>query len=382
VANNNKAIYIVIFLGMLCNQQVQSVFVQKLSVLDFVKKFPDTQLLHSSGKLFFDFGKHPLFEYDTNKSIVTNDIFLDSFIITVPRGTVTIASIDFYPIVNNCFITEMKLKFEEPFGDLSNVKIPPIPLRINGRVAVVSNMYEFCYFHWINDLVSKLALLELHGIEYDYICIPQYKPYMKETLELWGIASHKIIHAFVGMHIQADEIIIPTAVSTISSNAIFGNYMQPMIMHCIRNKMIPNALEQSQNNFSSKVFISRKDSGNKRVALNEDDVFRLFEAQGFSRYCLAEMPLADQIALFHSATEIVSFHGAGLTNIIFCKPNTRIIEIFQKHFDVSYWGFSKMLQLRYDLIDATQGKLLSNMFHPSEILSLDLVENFLKNKYL
>jgi len=371
-----------LFFMIFCNQSVQCIFVQKLSVLDFVKKFPDTQLLHSSGKLFFDFGKHPLFEYDKNKSIVTNDIFLDSFIVTVPRGTMLIASIDFYPIVNNCFINEMKLKFEEPFGDLSNVKVPAIPLKINGRVAVITNMYEFCYFHWINDLVSKLALLELHGIEYDYLCIPEYKPYMKDTLTLWGIDHHKIIPAFVGMHIQADEIIIPTSVSTISSNAVFGNYMQPMIMHCMRNKMIPRALALSQQSFSSKVFISRKDSGNKRVALNEDEVFRLFEAKGFQRYCLADMALADQIALFHHATDIVSFHGAGLTNIIFCKPQTRIIEIFQKHFDVSYWGFSKMLQLRYDLIDATNGKLLSNMFHPSEKLSIDLVEIFLKNEYL
>lgn len=360
---------------------VHPIVVQQMSVFDFIKKFPETHLIHGLGKYFFDFGQHPLGEYDKNKKLVTSDIFLDSFIITIPQAKIFIATIDFYPIVNDCFITEMKLKFENQFGDLSKVKEPQFPVKFSGRVAVITNMYEFCYFHWVNDLISKLALLELHGIEYDYIFIPQYKSYMKETLELWGIDTKKIISAYVGMGIQADEIIMTTSVSTTSSKAVLCNYMQPMILHCIRNKMIPNALLKSQKRFSPKVFISRKDSGNKRVALNEDDVFHLFETKGFVRYCLADMALADQIALFHQATDIVSFHGAGLTNVIFCKPQTRIIEIFQKHFDASYWGFSKMLNLRYDLIDATGGKLLSNIFQPSEELSLDLVADFLKKAY-
>ena len=39
------------------------------------------------------------------------------------------------------------------------------------------------------------------------------------------------------------------------------------------------------------------------------------------------MPLADQVALFHRAECVVGPHGAGLTNLLFCRSGTPVIEI-------------------------------------------------------
>ena len=38
--------------------------------------------------------------------------------------------------------------------------------------------------------------------------------------------------------------------------------------------------------------------------------------------------LAEQIEAFRNARIVLSPHGAGLTNILFCRPNTTLIEIF------------------------------------------------------
>lgn len=48
--------------------------------------------------------------------------------------------------------------------------------------------------------------------------------------------------------------------------------------------------------------------------------FELFESSNYS--------VLEQIQIFADASEIVAVHGGALTNIIACKPNTKILEIF------------------------------------------------------
>lgn len=358
------------------------------SLQQFISVFPETNIISCLKGAHFDFGQYPLFDDEQRKKIAHEGNFLDAYIISVPQGSMLISAYDYYPYVNHVLIDEMRLKTEEPYGEKTTPFTPKEPVYIPGKIAVVTNLYGFCYFHWINDILSKLALLELAQIEYDYLCIPvtwtfrgKQFAYMQQSLELWGIDPKKILPATPGLYFKADEIIMSTAVSSIDRDALFGNYMQPIIMDCMRAKMIPSALTQSQQQFSKKVFISRGDAGGKRSIVNEDEIFELFEAHGFERYSLAALSLADQIALFHKATEIVSFHGAGLTNVIFCQPHTKIIEIFNNHVDISYWGFSNILDLDYLPIDCGDGTLVSNVHARPGVVPIDPIKNFMQKNY-
>ena len=52
--------------------------------------------------------------------------------------------------------------------------------------------------------------------------------------------------------------------------------------------------------------------------------------------------------LFKNASVIIGAHGAAFSNIIFCKPNTTIIEIMPvNHYNKKCQMISKILKLRY-----------------------------------
>jgi len=51
---------------------------------------------------------------------------------------------------------------------------------------------------------------------------------------------------------------------------------------------------------------------------------------------LGTMSVLEQIELFSNADVVIGTHGAGLANILFCKPNTKVIEIFQARSDCSF----------------------------------------------
>ena len=59
------------------------------------------------------------------------------------------------------------------------------------------------------------------------------------------------------------------------------------------------------------------------------------------------MSFADQIVAFRSATIIIAPHGGGLTNIIFCRAGTAVIEFQLPQTGIMYWHIAVMQRLRY-----------------------------------
>lgn len=75
------------------------------------------------------------------------------------------------------------------------------------------------------------------------------------------------------------------------------------------------------------VYVSRNESSMRRI-LNENDLLPGLRDMGFNIISPGKLSLTEQIEAFRNARVILAPHGAGLTNILFCRPNTTLIEIF------------------------------------------------------
>ncbi|WP_082341664.1 glycosyltransferase family 61 protein [Paenibacillus solani] len=97
-------------------------------------------------------------------------------------------------------------------------------------------------------------------------------------------------------------------------------------------------------------YISRKKASVRRI-INENEVIHCLEAHGFVSLCLEDWTVAQQIKMFASAKAIVGQHGAGMSNLAFCTPGTRVIEIFHIHHVVpTYWMISNHNDLNYYML--------------------------------
>jgi capsular polysaccharide biosynthesis protein len=71
---------------------------------------------------------------------------------------------------------------------------------------------------------------------------------------------------------------------------------------------------------------------------------------GFETIYLEGMSCVDQILLFQSAEFIIAAHGAGLSNLLFCEPGTKVIELMPSvEFRSYFWFISQKLDLVYGL---------------------------------
>jgi hypothetical protein len=75
-----------------------------------------------------------------------------------------------------------------------------------------------------------------------------------------------------------------------------------------------------------KFFISRDDAPARKL-INAEEVFMAL--QGWETVTLTGMSTKKQIELFSSASHVISTHGAGLTNLLWCQLGTKVIEISQ-----------------------------------------------------
>ena len=74
-----------------------------------------------------------------------------------------------------------------------------------------------------------------------------------------------------------------------------------------------------------RLLIARK--GPTRKIHNLEQVQAVLSRYDFETVYLEGMSIADQILLFQSAEFIIGAHGAGLANLLFCEPGTKVIEL-------------------------------------------------------
>jgi capsular polysaccharide biosynthesis protein len=96
------------------------------------------------------------------------------------------------------------------------------------------------------------------------------------------------------------------------------------------------------------VYISRKLANSRRLDNEEallDAIRQSFS--GCKVVHLETMRFAEQIELFYNAKMIISPHGGGLTNLVFCRPGTAVIEILPKDCSCMYRDISQIRSLEY-----------------------------------
>jgi hypothetical protein len=76
-----------------------------------------------------------------------------------------------------------------------------------------------------------------------------------------------------------------------------------------------------------RIYVTRSDTKKRRVS-NEAALLPILNARGFEIVAPGLLSLREQAGLFASSAAIVGPHGAGLTNILFAPPGTRVMEMF------------------------------------------------------
>jgi capsular polysaccharide biosynthesis protein len=214
------------------------------------------------------------------------------------------------------------------------------PTFLAGRTAVVAASGSDVYYHWMVDVLPRLQLLEENNLmqHIDKIIINyQGLSFQKESLAKLGISEEKLLitNNHWNFHTKHETLIVP---SLVSPNDIVSKYA---ITFLRKTFLKPS----NKANFSHKIYVKRNKT---RKILNESEFESVLFKHGFISICLENLTLEAQAMLFYNADFIIGPHGAGFTNIVFCKTGTKVLDIFSPNWvNPCYWTIANELELKY-----------------------------------
>lgn len=169
------------------------------------------------------------------------------------------------------------------------------------------------YFHWLIDTLPTARFIDWD--QYDYILAPNCKAFHRFSFETLGIPEEKIIPLDHHSHYEVETLsTIPSGpVALIPDEAI--EYLQNLFG------------AQPEQNPTRRFYLSRNDGWRRRVT-NEERIFSLLEPLGFEHIVIGKRTIREQAALFSQASHVVGSHGAGMTNLVFSSPQTKLMECF------------------------------------------------------
>lgn len=218
-------------------------------------------------------------------------------------------------------------KFGDPAdNDVFKIRFFHKPVRYKGTVfSMLSGAGAATnYGHWLIDAIPRIGLLKKSGLfdQVDWFLVPSDKyDYHIDSLAALGAPRVKLIPSRSVNHIQADRIIAASAPRYIGHFPEWaGHFLRDSYYEAIKPVKYP-----------SRVYIRRSDSAIRRI-LNEDEIVTALSRYSFIDYELSRLSFAEKVNLFRSAEIVVSATGAGLSNLVFCKPGTIALEIFHAKF--------------------------------------------------
>jgi capsular polysaccharide biosynthesis protein len=204
------------------------------------------------------------------------------------------------------------------------------------------NYYHFIYdtlpylitFNILKEKVPNLKLLVNYpNYQTNYV----YK-FVVEFLEIIGLKKHDLLF------VDSKKLYKKIYVSSSYTHGIDSNLPPRMEVYDFFKKIVTSKINKFNFNTPKKLYISRRswkhnDFSNigtnytlKRKMSNEDELVNFLLSGGYSEIFTEKLDSLEKLNLFYNAESIVGSIGGGLCNVLFSKPNTKLISIVSPTF--------------------------------------------------
>ena len=187
---------------------------------------------------------------------------------------------------------------------------------MNGTcLSLVSDWSCRNYAHFLLDALGRLAVLDEAGIslsEVDQIYCPRRRVPQRRASSTVSASRLKRIFAAPGLLLSAERLLVPSRPATALT---FPAWLPAFLRRAVRARSAAPT--------QRRLYVSRR--GFERRSSSEHELERVVRERGFEVYEAGARPTQPED--FDEATFIVGAHGAGLANLAFCRPGTRVLEI-------------------------------------------------------
>lgn len=206
---------------------------------------------------------------------------------------------------------------------------------LDGNTAVLAQIGQDSYFHWLFEILPKFKLLADAGAAFDRLLVSVRHPFQRDTLGLAGFGGFPCITPADERIYCCEQALAISKTRTVSA------------WRCDYLREIFAPVTAGVRPAGRRIYISRNRTGRRRVR-NETEVLALLARYGFELVDPEALSVFDQARLFAGVDWIVAPHGGALSNIVFCRPGATLVELHAPGYvNCCYWEIASLVGLRY-----------------------------------
>jgi capsular polysaccharide biosynthesis protein len=215
-----------------------------------------------------------------------------------------------------------------------------------GDLPELSGLHVLCikrgaanYGHWLAEMLPMALLAnDLLGDAVRFLVPPHggaLGDTIRDSLDLAGIPPERIVR--IGLApIRVQELVMVHGLS------IHGLYLSPLVAELLDKMAAP--IEPSH--VGSSIWASR--AGAPRCLWGERDLGSVLHFSGWTVFNPGALSFRNQIALFKGTAKVCGVMGAGLSNLLFATPGTRVEVLTPACMpDTFFYLISQLRRLRY-----------------------------------
>jgi capsular polysaccharide biosynthesis protein len=175
-----------------------------------------------------------------------------------------------------------------------------------------------------------------------YLINENPKEYQLRSLEAFGINGAKLIQQPQAMFSKCERLWFATPLghTGLTSGAVLRK---------VADKILKKTGDANPDANRNGIYISRKFAANRRV-LNEDSLLPLFNNFKVEIFYSEKHSFEEQVKKFHDSRCIIGPHGAGLTNAMFCKSGSLVVELATENMGIHYMTSSLGMGMDYQKV--------------------------------
>ncbi|HRP37467.1 MAG TPA: glycosyltransferase family 61 protein [Candidatus Dojkabacteria bacterium] len=196
-------------------------------------------------------------------------------------------------------------------------------IELNNNVYLLIHHPWYNYYHWMCEAILRLWIVR-DRIDNMILILPDY--YKDSDFIMGSLKPFKIQKIFFipnGKSLFIKNLCLPQI------KPICDSYFVKELIG-IRKLYLNYIMQKGIDiDIGEKIYLSRKKASRKKVT-NETEVEQLVQKYGFKVAYNEDYSFLEQVSLYSNAKFLISIHGSGLTNMLFMKDRSSILEVHKK----------------------------------------------------
>ena len=183
----------------------------------------------------------------------------------------------------------------------------------------ITDDWSSAYFHWLTDALTRLFTVR-DRLDTSVLLLPyqhQALKFVRPSLEPFGVPKIEFI--------KPNEVFFCKRLVVPTQTAPSGHYHEETIRAV--GKLLSDFYANTPSvRLGDRVYISRS-RAQKRKILNEEKVVNILRELAFEIIYAEDVSFEQQVKIASAARYLISNHGAGLTNMLFMRPGSSVLEL-------------------------------------------------------